>query len=90
MTRPVSFSSIAQLKKPPSSYRGIQLFSTVRVTSTEECAGQVRKRVTSGSDAQLANISSASPIRNGRRTSRWVSSLCVPVLFMFIVPFVME
>ena len=47
-----------------------------------EWAGQVRNFVTSGSDAQLLNISSASSIRYRLRISLWVSIRCVPVLFM--------
>ena len=73
----------ALLKYPPSSYPGIQSARRLFVTSTLECVGHVRNLATSGSDAQLAYISSASSNLNLRSINLSVSILYVPALFIF-------
>ena len=57
---------------------------TCFVTLISVCVGQVRNRVTSGSDAQFLYTASASYMVSLLNTNRPVSSFCVPQWFMEI------
>ena len=84
---PISFNSIHHSYFSGLSYAAIQPFKMPFVYSSLSCAGHSRYLVTSGSDAQLRYIGSASESVNFLKTRRLVSIVFVPKCFTAVLLF---